>query len=77
VGGGLRDALHDVRTLNAQVAQQANDSIRRCEITLVIHSTEGVVRDHARQARAQIEHLVHRHRGLWPVSMRRRGPHES
>ena len=38
VSGGLGDALHHVRTLDAQVEEQANNPISRGEITLVIHA---------------------------------------
>jgi hypothetical protein len=38
VSGGLGDALHYVRTLDAQVAEQANNPISRDEITLAVHA---------------------------------------
>jgi hypothetical protein len=38
VSGGLGGALHYVHTLDAHVAEQANDPISRGEITLVIHA---------------------------------------
>jgi hypothetical protein len=38
VSGGLGDALHYVRTLDAQVPEQANNPISRDEITLAIHA---------------------------------------
>ena len=38
VSGGLGDALHYVRTLDAQVAEQAKNPISRDEITLAVHA---------------------------------------